>query len=340
MTPGAAHRARLLIWLLTSLLVGGLLAIPLAERAPAGSERAHAAAAPDALMHDLAALDVKLATLIRGERDKHLDYAALKSGLEAAHASTRELTKHFSADEVPKFYGQDLGKVMSRLECVDAKLSLSYGALTEESEHHFKSFVVQAQSFLRLLDAFECGEQLWNALRQAKGDPGGPPQGLIDDMSQVTGAPASVMWKMAEYVGDKKTLALRQTDPQAAEERIKERAFEYVKKVQVHDVKTAWFDAHARKQTMVLTYFTQSVFGVPAADSILAIDCIGSDLSFAEGINEAAHGHYFTSGVRDQLVNQLEHAKKCKESLETKLRNQVTVTQTTTVGPPIITGGP
>jgi hypothetical protein len=136
----------------------------------------------------------------------------------------------------------------------------------------------------------------------------------------LAGEPGLVLWKMALHVGDPTTAFLLKHFPALGEWRFKHRWMKYFKAVAVEDVRTAWVNAAAKKTTMALTYFQDKVFGVSAADEILAIDCIGSDLSLAEGINEAAHDHLVTSDVREQLHNQSEHAKKCKESLETKLR--------------------
>jgi hypothetical protein len=73
----------------------------------AADAKAHAAAVPPALLRELAALDAKLRAPVRAEAaGERLDFAELKRELEAAHATTRGLTKHFGSNDMGKLGGR------------------------------------------------------------------------------------------------------------------------------------------------------------------------------------------------------------------------------------------
>ena len=98
------------------------------------------------------------------------------------------------------------------------------------------------------------------------------------------------------------------------------------------------------KHRMVKRWFSQPLFGVEARDVILNVACMDSELSQAYGVLGQARSHILGSKFQDELFKFLERAKKCKQTLETDLRNanraaKVGTTITTKVGPPVISGG-
>jgi hypothetical protein len=262
----------------------------------------------------LKALDVKLRELVSREASgERLGHDEFRRELEAAHAATVGLTKYFGSSEVGKLDGQDPDVVMKRLECVDSAISFALGQALTEKEFSSNETGALFLGFAKIAQAFDCANTLKNELARAD-----QPKGLTDTAAKLELAPAHVIERWLKGIipgfgeGGKKDLS---------KETLLANNEKYFKNQFLHDVKIAFAKAGAAKKTMAKTYFTGTLYGVPAADVIDAIDCVGENLAFAEGVNFQAQQHTFGSDLRKELYKVLFRAEQCKKALETALQN-------------------